>query len=107
VRWDEAKGVSGVQLASPARTGFSGRAYVGVDPELRVSFWDYFAALKERETTVIITTHYMDEAHRCGRIGLLREGKLIAEGTPQEITALMGEESLEDAFLVLARKNER
>lgn len=43
---------------------------VGVDPELRASFWSYFDALRERGVTVVITTHYMDEAHHCSRIGL-------------------------------------
>ncbi len=77
---------------------------VGVDPELRASFWKYFEALGERGVTVVITTHYMDEAHRCSRIGLLRQGQLIAEGSPAEITESTGCQSLEDAFLELARR---
>ena len=77
---------------------------IGIDPELRASFWEYFEALQARGVTVIITTHYMDEAHHCGRIGLLREGRLIAEGTPGEITEAAGVQSLEDAFLALARR---
>lgn len=77
---------------------------VGVDPELRASFWEYFDALGKKGVTVVITTHYMDEAHRCSRIGLLRMGSLIAEGTPGEITASAGSESLEDAFLSIARR---
>ena len=77
---------------------------VGVDPELRASFWDYFEALRKRGVTVIITTHYMDEAHHCSKVGLLREGQLIAEGTPEEITKSAGARSLEDAFLSLARR---
>lgn len=77
---------------------------VGVDPELRASFWDYFEALRARGVTVLITTHYMDEAHHCSRIGLLREGQLIADGTPDEIIQATGVQSLEDAFLVLARR---
>ena len=77
---------------------------VGVDPELRASFWKYFEALGEKGVTVIITTHYMDEAHRCTRIGLLRQGQLIAEGSPAEITESTGCQSLEDAFLALAKR---
>lgn len=80
---------------------------VGVDPELRASFWDYFQTLREKGVTVIITTHYMDEAFHCSRIGLLRQGRLIAEGTPQDIVTSTGTRSLEDAFLVLARRGER
>lgn len=75
---------------------------VGVDPELRASFWDYFDALRAKGITIIITTHYMDEAYHCSKIGLLREGSLIAEGTPADVTTLAGTKSLEDAFLILA-----
>ncbi|MBT4511850.1 MAG: ABC transporter ATP-binding protein [Chloroflexi bacterium] len=77
---------------------------VGVDPELRASFWEYFETLGKRGATVVITTHYMDEAHRCGKIGVMRQGKLIAEGSPQDIIQSTGCGSLEDAFLELARK---
>jgi ABC-2 type transport system ATP-binding protein len=80
---------------------------VGVDPELRASFWEYFHALRAKGVTVIITTHYMDEAHHCSTIGLLREGQLIAEGTPSEITESAGVQSLEDAFLAFARRGGR
>lgn len=77
---------------------------VGVDPELRASFWEYFGALGQRDVTVIITTHYMDEARRCSRIGLMRQGRLIAEGEPEEIIRRTETRSLEDAFLALARR---
>ena len=75
---------------------------VGVDPELRASFWGYFDDLAGRGVTVLITTHYMDEARNCGRIGLLRAGKLIAEGTPEGVMAEAGTDDLEMAFLRLA-----
>lgn len=78
---------------------------VGVDPELRISFWDYFYRLKKKGKTVIITTHYMDEAQRCTMIGMVRSGKLIAEGTPSDIMAQAGTKSLEDAFLSITNKN--
>jgi ABC-2 type transport system ATP-binding protein len=76
---------------------------VGVDPELRSSFWQYLGKLKEGGVTALITTHYMDEAGRCDRVGLIREGRLIAEGTPKELRESAGCESLEDAFLVFSR----
>jgi len=76
---------------------------VGVDPELRFSFWQYLKKLKEGGVTALITTHYMDEAGRCDRVGLIREGRLIAEGTPKELRDSAGSESLEDAFLVFSR----
>lgn len=75
---------------------------VGVDPELRVGFWSHFRGLKSRDRTVLITTHYMDEARNCDRIGLLRAGKLIAEGTVEEVLRLAQAKDLEEAFVRLA-----
>jgi ABC-2 type transport system ATP-binding protein len=77
---------------------------VGVDPELRVGFWKYFADLKARGKTVIMTTHYMDEAVRCDVIGMMRLGKLIGEGTPRELMARTSTSDLESAFMTMARK---
>jgi ABC-2 type transport system ATP-binding protein len=75
---------------------------VGVDPELRVTFWGYFNDLSAKGRTIIITTHYMDEADRCSRVGLLRSGRLIAEDSPRELKIRTGATSLEDAFLLLS-----
>ncbi len=80
---------------------------VGVDPELRASFWEYFDELKAGGVTILITTHYMDEASHCDRVGFMRSGRLIAEGTPQEILREAGASSLEDAFLALSREADR
>ncbi len=77
---------------------------VGVDPELRVGFWKYFAGLKSRGKTVVMTTHYMDEAVRCDIVGMMRLGKLIGEGTPQELMATTSTSDLESAFITMARK---
>lgn len=78
---------------------------IGVDPELREAFWGYFQRLRARGITVFITTHYLDEASHCGRVGLMREGSLLAEGTPEEIRRKTGAATLEEAYLALARKN--
>ena len=75
---------------------------VGVDPKLRVSFWKFFARLKEEGRTIIITTHYMDEAKHCDRVGFMRHGKLIAEGTPSDLMREAGTDCLEDAYLKFA-----
>ncbi len=80
---------------------------VGVDPELRASFWDNFGKLKESGKTVIITTHYMDEAKHCDRIGLMHRGRLVAEGRPADVVERAGAVDLEDAFLKLASRDER
>jgi ABC-2 type transport system ATP-binding protein len=75
---------------------------VGVDPELRATFWGYFESLAKKGITVIITTHYMDEADHCSRVGLLRQGRLIADGRPSDLKKSVGVGSLEEAFLLLA-----
>ena len=80
---------------------------VGVDPELRENFWNYFGIMVKKGITVVITTHYMDEACHCSRVGLMREGKLIADGSPGELLERTNTGSLEDAFLELARRGGR
>ena len=77
---------------------------VGVDPELRVGFWKYFAELKARGKTVVLTTHYMDEAVRCDLVGMMRLGKLIGEGTPKELMEKTSTNDLESAFLAYSKK---
>ncbi|MBU7013489.1 MAG: ABC transporter ATP-binding protein [Theionarchaea archaeon] len=77
---------------------------VGVDPELRLAFWDHFHALKDTGTTILITTHYMDEARRCDKIGFIRRGRIIAEGSPTELLEKTETTSLEDAFVEFSRQ---
>jgi ABC-2 type transport system ATP-binding protein len=57
----------------------------GVDPTARRAFWELIYALAERDVTVLVTTHYMDEAEYCERVGIMREGKLLAMNTPSEL----------------------
>jgi ABC-2 type transport system ATP-binding protein len=80
---------------------------VGVDPQLRVQFWEDFRRMAEAGTTIIVSSHVMDEAERCQRLGLIQYGKLLAEGTPSEIRAIAGTPNLEDAFLKLAGTESR
>ncbi len=80
---------------------------VGVDPELRVSFWDYFNDIKNEGRTIVITTHYMDEAGRCDRIGFMHNGRLIAEGKPGELLEMTGAHNLEDAFMAFSEAGNR
>jgi ABC-2 type transport system ATP-binding protein len=79
---------------------------VGVDPELRRSFWDYFAQLNNEGVTIIVSTHHLDEAARCVRLGLLRNGMLLAQDVPQELLRQAGKDNMEDAFLYFARRQE-
>jgi ABC-2 type transport system ATP-binding protein len=83
---------------------------VGLDPELRVTFWEYFAALTRQGVTLVISSHTMDDAAHCDRICLLRDGRVIAEGSPNELKKAVGRPraTLEDAFLhFIHRKQEK
>jgi ABC-2 type transport system ATP-binding protein len=75
---------------------------VGVDPQLRFQFWDHFRAMAGRGITLIVSSHVMDEAERCDRLGFIRSGKLIAEGTADSLRAQAGTPNIEQAFLHLA-----
>ena len=76
---------------------------VGMDPELRAAFWSYFEERTRRGRTVLITTHYMEEAGRCDLVGLLHRGRVLAHGTPVEVKERTGTSNLDDAFLALVR----
>lgn len=73
---------------------------VGIDPVLRKNIWEAFYDLKKKGTTIIVTTHVMDEAEKCDRLGLMRDGRLIAIGTPIELKDKTNTATIEDAFLV-------
>jgi ABC-2 type transport system ATP-binding protein len=76
---------------------------LGLDPQSRNQLWSHVKKVNEAEkVTVMLTTHYMDEADRVAhRVGVIDHGKLVAQGTPQEIKDQTKTESLEDAFLAL------
>ena len=78
---------------------------VGVDPELRVQLWQGFRDIAAGGTTILVSSHVMDEAERCDRLGLIRFGKLLAEGTSRELQAQAGVDRLEDAFLKLSARD--
>lgn len=75
---------------------------VGVDPVLRQEFWAHFRALASTGVTILVSSHVMDEASRCDRLGLIRGGTLLAEGSSRELVAHAGAADLESAFLALA-----
>ena len=78
---------------------------VGVDPTLRVAFWEYFRKAANRGVTLLISSHVMDEACRCDRLGFVHLGRMISEGTHEEITIKAGATTLEDAFLAFSSGN--
>jgi ABC-2 type transport system ATP-binding protein len=79
---------------------------VGVDPQLRVQLWESFRRMADSGITIIVSSHVMDEAERCQRLGLIQYGRVLAEGSPSEVRARAGTQNLEEAFLLLAREKE-
>ncbi|MFB9329024.1 ABC transporter ATP-binding protein [Paenibacillus aurantiacus] len=74
---------------------------VGIDPVLRLSIWEELLGMRDSGTTIILTTHVMDEADRCDRIGLLRGGRLTAVDTPEALKRRSGSATIEEAFIAL------
>jgi ABC-2 type transport system ATP-binding protein len=72
---------------------------VGIDPVLRQSIWNELYKLSDAGTTILVTTHVMDEAEKCGQLGMLRDGRLIASGSPQQLKESTASATIEDAFL--------
>ncbi len=81
---------------------------VGLDPELRVHFWEYFTNLTKAGHTLIISSHTFDDAAHCQQLAFLRMGRVVGQGSPDELCAATGdkETSLEDAFLYFIRQDE-
>jgi ABC-2 type transport system ATP-binding protein len=75
---------------------------VGLDPLLRQELWETFHALAADGTTILVSTHVMDEAERCDELVLMREGRIVAASTPGQLLAETGTNTLERAFLALA-----
>ncbi|MDG4656957.1 ABC transporter ATP-binding protein [Ectobacillus antri] len=78
---------------------------VGIDPELRLSIWNELIRLKtEERKTIIVTTHVMDEAERCDYISMVRDGAIIATGTPGELKERYDANNFDEVFLYAGRK---
>ncbi|XP_061647141.1 ABC transporter G family member 23 isoform X4 [Phyllopteryx taeniolatus] len=81
---------------------------VGVDPVLRAKIWQHLADIvKEGKVSVIITTHYIEEARQANVVGLMRNGCLLAEGTPEALMKMHGSSTLEHAFLRLCETSDQ
>lgn len=79
---------------------------VGVDPELRISLWNEFMRLNETGVTILVSTHHLDEANHCRRLVLLKEGMILACQSPDGLKQSTKSETVEEAFLKLARRQE-
>jgi ABC-2 type transport system ATP-binding protein len=78
---------------------------VGVDPALRVQFWDHFHRLAADGATLLVSSHVMDEADRCDELLFMRDGHVLAQGAPAELRARAGTDNLESAFLQFAAQS--
>ncbi|GAA5059849.1 ABC transporter ATP-binding protein [Nocardia callitridis] len=79
---------------------------VGLDPVLRVELWRQFHELAAAGTTLVVSSHVMDEAEHCDQLLLLREGYLLAQLTPDQLRERTGESNLENAFLALITREQ-
>lgn len=77
---------------------------VGQDPVLREELWSWFRSLAEQGRTLLVSSHVMDEANRCDRLLLVRDGSVLAHDTPAAVKASAGTEDLDEAFLRLIRR---
>lgn len=78
---------------------------VGLDPVLRADLWEQFAELARSGTTLLVSSHVMDEADHCGDLLLMRDGRLVAQTTPSQLREDTGCTSLEDAFLSIIKRS--
>jgi len=81
---------------------------VGMDPQSRHAVWDFIKELKKEGKTIILTTHYMEEAEElCDRVGIIDHGKVIALGSPEELTSSNNVRNLEEVFIKLTGRRIR
>ena len=78
---------------------------VGLDPVLRTELWDLFRRIADSGVTMLVSSHVMDEAQRCDRLLLMRDGRMIADTTPADLLAQTGEPDAEAAFLALIERD--
>jgi ABC-2 type transport system ATP-binding protein len=98
----------GCAIVHRPRLIFLDEPTVGLDPELRVHFWEYFESLTRAGATLVISSHTFDDAAHCQKLAFLRQGRVIALGMPEELRTATGnkESTLEDAFLYFIKRDE-
>jgi ABC-2 type transport system ATP-binding protein len=95
-------------LIHDPRIAFLDEPTVAMDPQLRHLVWDFIKEQKEKGKTIILTTHYMEEAEElCDRVGIIDHGRLIALGTPKDLIAKNNVKNLEDVFIQLTGRKMR
>ena len=94
-------------LINEPRVVFLDEPTTGLDPQARRNLWELVKKIRERGTTVIITTHYMDEAEYCNRVSIMVDGRIEALDTPSQLKKTYEAETMDDVFLKLARKAKR
>lgn len=91
-------------LVHRPRLAFLDEPTAGVDLELRHDLWRYLRRLQNEGLTVVLTTHYIEEAAElCGRVAFIRAGRIVADGEPADLAEMFGVERLEDAYLAAMR----
>ena len=79
----------------------------GVDVITRRDFWNHITSLSKKGVTILVTTHFMDEAEFCDRISLFYKGQTIAIGTPDELKEQANADTMEETFITLIRESEK
>jgi ABC-type multidrug transport system ATPase subunit len=79
---------------------------VGLDPLLRSKIWDYLVGLAKRNVTVLLSTHYIEEARQSDIVGIMRNGVLVAEDSSESILSTCGSSNLEEAFIMLSQRQD-
>ena len=95
-------------LIHDPQVAFLDEPTIAMDPQSRHAVWDFFKELKAQNKTIILTTHYMEEAEElCDRVGIIDHGRLIALGTPKELIAQNKVKNLEEVFIELTGRKMR
>lgn len=96
----------GIALLSNPRLLILDEPTVGIDPLLRKSIWEELYKIAESGVTILLTTHVMDEAIKCHRLAMMREGQILAVGTPEEIIDGSGKSDIESAFIFYSSRKQ-
>ncbi|MFX1533526.1 MAG: ABC transporter ATP-binding protein [Promethearchaeota archaeon] len=95
-----------IAMVNNPEIAFLDEPTVGLDPVLRREFWEYFAEIASKQgTTILVTTHYLNEAAWADRVGVMRNGKIIVINTPKNLLQETGQQNMEDVFFQLIKED--